>query len=184
MSRFTLASLASAAFFASATLLTASTSAMAQDDGAARIVNGQKFDAWTVSCEAIAVNETTCMLNQQLLRASDQAFITQMVAFWDRAGEKRYLSVRVPTGVYLPAGFAMRVEDNEDITEFTWQTCGRDLCEALIELDDDLLAAIDGEEPVTMIASYRPAITAEPVVFRFALTGATAGLNALKPAAE
>ncbi|MGH1369558.1 MAG: invasion associated locus B family protein [Maritimibacter sp.] len=184
MSRLTLASLALTAVFASTGLITASTSATAQDAEETRVTNGQKFDAWNVACEAIAVNETTCMLNQQLLRAADQAFITQMVAFWDRAGENRYLSVRVPTGVYLPAGFAMRTEESEEITEFTWQTCGRDLCEALIELDDDLIAKVDAETPVTMIASYRPSITAEPVVFRFALTGLNAGLTALKPASE
>lgn len=181
MSRFNLAALG---LLISTSILSATTPGFAQDQETDRVTNGQRFGAWTVGCEAIAVNETTCMLNQQLLRASDQAFITQMLAFWDGKGEKRYLSVRVPTGVYLPAGFAMRAEDSEEVTEFVWQTCGRDLCEALIELTDEVVAVVDREEPVTMVASYRPTITADPVVFRFALAGLGSGLQALKPAAE
>lgn len=181
MPRFNIAALG---LLISTSVFGAATSVFAQDAESSRVANGQKSGAWTVGCEAIAVNETTCMLNQQLLRASDQAFITQMLAFWDGKGEKRYLSVRVPTGVYLPAGFAMRAEDSEEVTEFIWQTCGRDLCEALIELTDEVVESVDREEPVTMVASYRPTITADPVVFRFALTGLNAGLQALKPAAQ
>lgn len=166
---------AALALFASAAL------AQTGDEPATRIANGQTFGAWTVTCEAIAVNETACILNQNLLRSSDNAFLAQMLAFWSADGSQRYLAARVPLGVYLPTGFAMRIDDSEEVIPFVWQACSQTLCEALIEIDDTMLADLTAPD-TTIVASYRPNLVTEPVVFRFGMGGADTGLAALKPA--
>lgn len=160
------------------------TPALAQDTPV-RVANGQSFGAWTVSCEAVAVGETACVLNQQLIRTNDRAFLAQMLAIWSADLEKRYLLARVPLGVYLPAGLAMKPEsaEGEDaIVQFVWQSCNANFCEALVEMDEDVIARFVTEgQPV--IASYRPGLNADPVVFRFSMAGMVDGMDALRPSA-
>lgn len=156
--------------------------ALAQDP-APRVVNGQTFGQWTVSCEALAVGETACVLNQQLFRSSDRAFLAQFLALWSTDGTQRFLLARVPTGVDLPAGLVMKPDrpDTDDQTiAFVWQTCNATVCEALAELDAARTAAyLQGDAGI--IASYRPALGADPVTFRFAATGLIEGMDALRP---
>lgn len=150
---------------------------------AARVANGQTFGAWTVSCEALAVGETACILNQQLFRSDDRAFLAQFLALWSADGTQRFLLARVPTGVDLPAGLVMKPDrpDTDDQTvNFVWQTCNATVCEALAELDAARTDAyLQGEAAI--IASYRPALGAEPVTFRFLATGLVEGMEALRP---
>jgi invasion protein IalB len=158
--------------------------ATAQDSEPApetRVANGTNYGEWRVMCEAIAVNETTCVLSQRLARSADNAFLAEFLAFWSADGAKRYVAVRVPNGVYLPAGFALRPEADSEGEElgFVWQNCGRDLCEALIELDDDTLARLTSAE--TLLAGYRPNLLAEPAVFSLTFSGLDEGLAALRP---
>ena len=149
----------------------------------ARIANGTTFGNWVVSCEALAVNETTCVLKQQLARSTDRAFVAELLAFWTSDGTKRFMAVRVPNGVYLPSGFALRPESETEETQFVWQSCGRDLCEGLVELSDDLAAQWTQAE--TLLGGYRPGRNAEPVVFTLSVAGLNEGLAALKvPPAE
>lgn len=168
-----------------AAVLMAAPTARAQEADAAaaapRIANGTPFGNWLVTCEAVAVNETTCVLTQRLSRSTDNAFLAEYLAFWSGDGTKRYIVVRVPNGVYLPAGVAIRPEaDPEDAEiDFVWQSCGRDLCEALIELDDELAARLDGAEK--LLAGYRPNIQAETLVFPLSFAGLEEGLAALRP---
>lgn len=159
--------------------------AAAAQEAPSRVVNGQSFGAWTVSCEAVAVGETACVLNQQLIRTNDRAFLAQLLAIWSSDLEKRYLLARVPLGVYLPAGLAMRPEaaEGEDaVAQFTWQSCNANFCEALIEMDEDRLAAFVADD-APVIASYRPALNADPVVFRFSMAGMVSGMDAVRPKA-
>ena len=151
------------------------------EDAATRVANAQKFGAWTVACKALAMNETACMLDQALLRNSDRAFVANILGFWDARGEKRYLTAQVPVGAYLPSGFAMRVGDDKTVHQFIWQSCTSTLCEALIELDDDTLKAL-GAPGAQVVASYRPNLRSDPVVFNFSAEGIAEGLAALRPA--
>lgn len=170
--------LSTAAAFA---MLATSSFAQTAEEAPQRVKNGQMFGAWTVACEAVAMNETTCVLNQNLLRSADNVFLAQMLAFWSGDGSKRYLVARVPLGVYLPSGFAMRAEADEDVIPFVWQACSQTLCEALVELDDDMLTSLTAPD-ITIVASYRPNMQSEPVIFRFGMTGVQDGMAALKPA--
>ena len=55
---------------------------------AAPVRNGARFGAWTVTCEALGVNETACVLSQTLVRSSDDRFLAEILAFFfvtDRA---------------------------------------------------------------------------------------------------
>jgi len=145
-----------------------------------RVANGTRFGQWVVSCEALAVNETACVLTQRLARASDGAFLADMLAFSSADGSRLYLGARVPNGVYFPHGFAVRAADDEAAEEirFVWQSCSRDLCEALVELTGDELASLEGSE-TGLIAGYRPGLLADPLIFTLSVEGAQAGLEAL-----
>ena len=143
-----------------------------------RIANGTRFGVWTVTCEALAVNETACVLSQRLVRKSDNAFLAEVLAFQSADGARRYMAARVPNGVYLPAGFAMKPAEGEaEETRFVWQSCSRELCEALIDLDDAKIAELESGE--RLVAGYRPSLVAQPLVFAMGATGLKEGLDAL-----
>ncbi len=147
------------------------------------VQNGQVFGSWTVNCTAVAVGRTLCTLQQQILRSEDRAFIAQLLAFRSPDQSKTYLSARVPTGVYFPAGFALKAEEADEVLQFVWQSCGRDLCEAVIEIEPETLTQMAGEEQ-TILGAFRPNIQAENFVFRLSLNGVIEGLDALGTAAE
>lgn len=178
---------------ASATMGFAQTEGEADPDAAASaetpaavVANGQTFGAWTVTCEAVAVGQTACLLNQTILRDTDRAFLAQVIALKDGESGKTFLLARVPLGASLPFGFAMRpegTEDEESLLRFDWQTCFGQICEALTEIDADRLAQVDSEG-TTMLASYQPALKAEPLVFRLSLQGARAGMDAIATAPQ
>lgn len=164
--------------FVLALSLLVSHAAKAQD-----VQNGQAFGDWAVNCSAVAVGQTACVLQQQILRSEDRAFVAQLLAFRTPDHSKTFLSARVPVGVYFPAGFAIRPENSDEILRFVWQSCGRDLCEAAVEIDAETLAKLTAEG-TTILGAYRPNIQAENFVFSFSMTGAAQGLDALKRAQE
>lgn len=147
---------------------------------AARLVNGTRFGQWTLTCEAVAVGETACVLNQRIARTSDGKFLADFLMFWNPATDNEvFLAARVPIGAYLPAGFAIRSEQAAEDTQrpLTWQTCAAGVCEALTALTADDIAALEAGGDV--IAGYRPSLRTDPVIFRFSMQGAKAGLDAL-----
>jgi invasion protein IalB len=106
------------------------------------------------------------------------------MAFWSGDGDGIYMTAQVPTGVALPAGFAMRPASggDDDVIQFTYQTCNGTVCEAIAQIDPAFVDGTDTEDGQTMVASFRPGLTAEPFVFRFSADGLSQGLAALKPA--
>jgi len=157
--------------------------AMAQsaDAPATEVINGSRFGAWTVNCQALGVNKTSCVLTQRLVRSSDGAFLAEVLAFSNADDSKRYLAARVPNGVYFPAGFAMRPAGAAEETRFIWQSCSAKLCEALIEVATETAAGFEASEK-GMVAGYRPGLTADPLVFSLSAAGMTEGLDALAAA--
>ncbi|WP_407493629.1 invasion associated locus B family protein [Pseudooceanicola sp. MF1-13] len=152
--------------------------AQAQNASPDRVANGTRFGAWTVSCEALAVNETACVLSQRLVRRADNVFLAELLAFQSASGDREFLIARVPNGVYLPAGFAMKPAEGEaEETRFVWQSCNNDLCEALIELTPEKTESLEAAE--RLVAGYRPRLGAEPLVFALSLSGLQDGLTAL-----
>lgn len=173
-------------FGALALCVMASTSAFAQETDAAVatpvVANGAQFGAWVVNCEAVAVSQTACVLSQRLVRSSDNAFLAELLAFQSADGKRSYLAARVPNGVFFPSGFAFKAEEGDERQEFSWQSCTRDICEALLETDIDSITKF--EELGSVIAGYRPNLRTDPVVFRFSLEGAVSGLEAIRAATE
>lgn len=158
---------------------------VADETVAARVANGTRFGNWTLTCEALAVGETACVLNQRIARSSDGVFLSDFLMFWNpRAEDEIFLAARVAEGAYLPAGFAIRGESAADDAQrdLTWQSCSGDLCEALTAFTSDEIAAL--EDGGDVIAGYRPSLQSEAVIFRFSMVGAGAGLDALKAAAR
>jgi invasion protein IalB len=168
---FLRASLATAAL-----LTTAALPATAQTE----VRNGDTFGAWRVNCEALGKNRTVCILTQTLTRDTDGAFIAQMLAFWSADGSTAYLGARVPMGAYLPAGFIVQGENAEEGVPFIWQSCAGDICEALREVEGDMLQTL-ADENDTVLGQFRPNLNMEPLVFRFSMTGVIEGLEALHP---
>jgi len=145
-----------------------------------RLANGTQFGRWTLTCEAVAVGETACVLNQRIVRNEGGTFLADFLAFPNPQNpDEVFFAARVPMGAYLPAGFAIRGEDAGEDTQrpLTWQACSGQLCEALTRFSPDELAAL--EDGGSVIAGYRPSVGAEPVVFRFSMDGIVEGLDAL-----
>ena len=67
----------------------------------ARIANGTRFGAWTVNCRAVAVNETSCVLSQRLVRTSDNVFLAEILAFWSGDVTRAFLGARVGIRILL-----------------------------------------------------------------------------------
>ena len=142
-----------------------------------RVENGARFGSWTVSCEAVAVNETLCVLSQRLVRSDTGAALAELIAFNADDGPGAWLVARVPNGVFFPAGFVMAQQDSDTQFDLEWQACSPDMCEALIALDGDILdQMVSGED---WAAGYRPDIASDSVVFRIGLDGLETGLAAL-----
>ncbi len=147
---------------------------------AVTVANGQKIGAWNVTCVAVAVGKTDCTLTQRVLRSTDNAFVADIIATRNTEG-KTFLAARVPLGVSLPAGFGMRRADSEtpdEVMEFVWQVCTREVCEAVLELDADAAEAMSAEDNA-MIAAFRPSVQAEPFLFQLSLNGLNEGLAAI-----
>ncbi len=142
-----------------------------------RVENGARFGGWTVSCEALAVNETLCVLSQRLVRSDSGAVLAELIAFNadDTAGA--YIAARVPNGVFFPSGFVLGPQDSDAQLDFIWQTCSPDICEALLPMgaqELDLIASTGD-----WVAGYRPGMTSDSLIFRVALDGLEDGLSAL-----
>lgn len=187
LARFSLARLGLARFsLAGAALAALGVGALpvaAQENGAGRIANGARFGNWVINCEAVAVNETACVLTQRLIRTADNAFLADLLAFTSPDGSRNFIAARVPTGVYFPGGFAMKpegAEGDDQNTVFVWQSCGPNLCEALVEIDGAALTAL--EEAEAVVAGYRPNRLSDPLVFRLGFGGLREGLDALAAA--
>lgn len=151
-------------------------------EAADRLRNGAQFGDWTVACEAVAVNETICVLTQRLVAREGERFLTELLAFNDDDEPVAYLAARVPLGVFFPAGLSMRPEGGETVFSLEWQSCGADLCEALLVLDAETLAAFSAGP--SAIAGYLPRAGAEQLVFRVGMEGLADGLAALARALE
>ena len=145
-----------------------------------RIENGARFGGWTLSCEALAVNETLCVLTQRLVRSDDNSVLAEFVAFNDADAPGAWLVGRVPNGVYFPSGLVLGIEGGDRQIALDWQNCAPDLCEALLALTPEHLNAFDTEGP--WVVGYRPGITAEALVFRISPAGLGEGLTALAAA--
>lgn len=155
-------------------------SAPASVAGEPRLVNGARFGAWAVACEAVAVNETACILTQKLIAKADNRFLAEMVLVRPKGEARVILAARVPIGVHFPSGFVMKPEKSEERSALVWQSCNRDICEAAIELSAEKLAELETGGGAT--AGYRPNARSEPVVFRIAFEGAGQGLDSLQRA--
>lgn len=151
--------------------------ASAQAERPARVENGARFGAWTVVCEAIAVNETLCVLTQRLVSGEGQTFLTELLAFNDADEQQAYIAARVPLGAYFPAGYSMRRESEETALDFDWQSCTAEICEALLVIDAATLQTLEGDGNV--LAGYVPSPGASPLVFRVSTEGLGDGLTAL-----
>lgn len=142
-----------------------------------RVEKGARFGSWTVSCEAIAVNETLCVLSQRLVRSDSGNVLAELIAFNADDAPGSWLVARVPNGVYFPSGFILAEQEGETQLAFEWQACTPDICEAMLALEatefDELAQAEN------WVAGYRPDMTSDALLFRIGVDGLEEGLTAL-----
>jgi invasion protein IalB len=160
----------------------AQSSGVAPQGGGDRVVNGQRFGAWAVQCEAVAINETVCVLSQRLVRSSDRAFLAEIIAFQTKDASKSYVAARVPLGVHFPSGFSVKPAGEGQQVPFVWQSCSQTICEALLEVDAAMISRLESAEQ--LVGGYRPGLQAEPLVFRMSVKGLSEGLTALNRGAS
>ncbi|MFT6451796.1 MAG: invasion protein IalB [Halocynthiibacter sp.] len=172
------AAIGAAGFLAMPTLAQSNTEA--NTAAPSRIANGASFGQWLVRCDALAVGETVCYLSQKIVRTQDQAGVAELLAFWNPDFTISYVIARVPNGVFLPSGFAMKDQASEERHDFVWQNCTPALCEALAEMPIAKIEALEAAE--TVIAGYKPNRNAQDMLFQVKFAGASQGLTALKAA--
>ncbi|WP_407492486.1 invasion associated locus B family protein [Pseudooceanicola sp. MF1-13] len=147
--------------------------------------NGTQFRDWTLACRAVAINETSCVLNQVLVNAADQSFLAEFgVSLQPSAdGPLAVLVMRVPTGVMLLARPAAEVDgDADNQISLQWQSCDERFCAASAILAAEDTAKLRAGQRA--IVGYQPLGKAEPSVFQVSLLGITAGMNTLEDALE
>ncbi len=144
---------------------------------AERLENGSRFGGWTVACEAIAVNETLCILSQRLVRADTSTVLAELVAFNSEDAGGAWIAARVPNGVFFPSGFVIGLQESDTRLEFEWQSCSAEICEALLAVGPEELDLI--ADATDWVAGYRPEMTRDSLVFRVTLDGLEDGLVAL-----
>jgi len=153
-------------------LLLLATPVAAQDGPA----NGTRYGAWVLSCEALGPGQTVCALRQTLVADPGDRFVAELLAFpAPDAGDTTWFAARVPSGAYLPSGFALRPHGAESGLRFDWQSCSPDLCEAVALVED-----VAGFENGPAIAGYLPGLQAAPAVFEVGMEGLAEGLAALR----
>lgn len=153
----------------------------AQDASSAQ--NGTQFRDWTLACRAVAINETSCVLNQVLVNAGDQTFLAEFgVSLQSSAdGPLAVLVMRVPTGVMLLVRPAAEVDgDADNRINLQWQSCDTRFCAASAILSSEDTARLrKGQKAVV---GYQALGQSDPSVFQVSLLGMTAGLNTLEAA--
>lgn len=150
--------------------------AAAQDDPPR---NGTRFQDWTLSCRAEAVNTTTCAITQTLVRQSDDQFLAEfgLNRVDAEEGRRTVMIVRTPAGVDLRVDPAYRIDDAEDSTSLAWRTCAGQFCSAVLALDADQTEAL--KQGARMLFGYQPYGRQEAMAFNVSLSGITDGLDAL-----
>lgn len=158
------------------TLFLCITSGVSAQDAA---TNGTLFGNWRLSCQATAVNQTTCVIAQTLTVGEQNAFLAEVTfQYAEVDGEnKTIMAVSTPTNMLLSARPGYRMTDTEETLPLTWRTCTPQICTASRVLEDSEVDAIRTNQ--TFVIGYHPIANPEPLVFEISLQGASEGLDAL-----
>ena len=141
--------------------------------------DGQKFQDWTVRCEADPANAAVkrCYIVQAVV-AGEQRQRVMLLAVAYPPNQKEPLATAVlPLGTALRPGIRVAIDDGEP-KRYPFSICLPDGCQAPIPLDATLLAAF--KKGVAGSVAFRRPPDGRVVKVPFSLKGFTAAVNALK----
>jgi invasion protein IalB len=141
--------------------------------------DGQVFQDWTARCETNPSDASVerCYIVQGVVAGEQRKRVMLLaVAYPPGEGAPRATAV-LPLGIALPPGIDVAVDDGAP-KRFPFVVCLADGCQALIPLDDALLAAFK-KGNAGSVAFRRPP-DGRTIKVPFSLKGFTAALNALK----
>lgn len=157
-----------------AALLLAPAAAAQEDSGTP--AETRRFQAWTLACPGdgnTGENGTGCRVVQGLtMKDSDRRILTVEAG---RVGQRPVMVVTTPLGVALPAGVALKVDEDEQ-TDRPYATCVPQGCRASFPLDEGLLPIL--KRGLEMRIGFKDS-RGETVVIPVSLKGFTAAWTQL-----
>jgi invasion protein IalB len=141
---------------------------------------GQKFKAWEVKCESGKDDVQVCHIFQEVSEPNNkQKLLHIAIGYLPEKPDKPVAFVTVPLGVLLPAGISLQI-DGGDPVRIPLEVCLPTGCRSGFALNDKLLAAM--KNGVTAKFTFYDMARQEAVA-SVSLSGFTAGITAVKPAA-
>jgi invasion protein IalB len=151
---------------------------LASAPASADLKQGEKFDDWTVGCEAPKAEGATarCFIFQNILVKESRQQILLMAIGLLGENKQPAAILTVPLGVFLPAGLTLTVPDVKPV-RVVIETCLPKGCRGAVALNDELLEALrkGDKAQVTLMDARRRQINL-PV----SLKGFTKGFAAVK----
>jgi invasion protein IalB len=107
---------------------------------------GAQTIPWDTACSQAARSaEPNCEMSQMVIVPKSRQVLLRVEIEVPGDGSGPRMVLRLPHGLYLPAGVTLKVDD-EDWRETEVQTCDGQGCYAGVELDDDVIARLERGE--------------------------------------
>jgi invasion protein IalB len=163
-----------------AAALIAAGAALVLSGNAAAAETGQKFKAWEVKCEKADDGPEICHIFQEVSEPKNkQKLLHIAVGYLADKPDRPVAFVTVPLGVLLPAGLSMQIDSTEPV-KMPLEVCLPTGCRMGFALNGKLLEAFKNGS-TAKFTFYDMA--RQQAVADVSLSGFTAGLAAVKPAA-
>ena len=145
----------------------------------AEVANGTVFGDWRVACTAATSSRTSCALTQTLANTENNTFLAEigLNVIRNEGAASVVMVLRTPSSMALGIQPGVLINGRSDQFALTWRTCAGDFCTAVLQLDEDGVAALRAAS--SMIVGYQGINATEPTSFSVSLRGVTAGLTAL-----
>jgi invasion protein IalB len=125
----------------------------------------QTFQGWLLTCE---VETQPCFVSQSTHLKDTGERVLRVVAGHLGAEGKPVLHLSVPLGIYLPLGVALKIDEGAQL-KVEVHTCTPGGCEAMLNLDAELLGALSGGK-VSQVA-FLDAVTRRQVTVAVPMAG-------------
>lgn len=141
---------------------------------------GERFSDWTFDCTAISANVNKCVLTQTLLATTDstgnQGRVLKLTLGQLGTEGELVLLALAPLGIYIPAGVAGKVDQDEQFPMIL-QSCTERGCEAAVQVGPELLQSMKAGE--NLLIGFNAQSDGKTITVPASLKGLTAGLKAL-----
>lgn len=158
------------------TALNVSPSLAQSKDTTAKAVSPQVFKDWKLQCEA---ETKRCYIFQRTdVQETGQRVLNVVIGNLGPDG-KQVLHFTVPLGIYIPAGIAMKIDEDEQMT-IPVHTCMPAGCEGMLNLEAKTLAALESAKGVNI--AFLDAVTRNQITVGVSVSGFRDAYTALRRA--